>query len=76
MISIHFLGPLRTASPSGDRIWKTEATGEPLTAILQRINIPQQPYAFTVFVNKERMDSNYIPVDGDEILLLPLLYAG
>lgn len=78
MVKIRFFGILTNKMPKKDEkgYWVIDGKGKTIKELLDLSLIKEANVKYTVLVNNERKDTDYILKDDDIITVIPLLAGG
>jgi ThiS family. len=78
MVKIKFFGILTNKMPKKDEkgYWVIDGKGKTIKELLDLSLIKEANVKYTVLVNNERKDTDYILEDDDIITVIPLLAGG
>ena len=78
MVKIKFFGVLVNKMPEKDDkgFWIVDGAGKPIKELLDLSLLKDTNIKYTLFVNNERQDINYVLEDNDVLTVLPLLAGG
>lgn len=78
MIKVMFLGPFGPLMPeeNGEGFWIVDAAGQTITDLISTTEVANAKMNYFALVNDVQTDKTYVLVDGDELNILPLFFAG
>lgn len=78
MIKVKLLGPFKCymKNKPNEDFWMVNAENMTIEAFINTTEIIHSPMNYSILVNNRRQEKNYILQANDELLILPLFYAG
>lgn len=78
MVKIKFFGVLANKMPENDDkgFWVVDGDGKTIKELLDVSSLKDTNIKYTLFVNNERQNINYVLEDNDVLTVLPLLAGG